>query len=65
MAVLTDPKLTIMIRDLGDTSRKESKTSDVEDGQAVSDASNGSLDPKVTITDSTGKQVAEGPMPFG
>ena len=24
-----------------------------------------SLDPKVTITDSSGKQIAEGPMPFG
>ena len=64
-AVLIDPKLTIMIRDLVDTERKETKTYDSGNGQTGSYETDASLDPTVTITNAAGKQVAEGVMPFG
>jgi hypothetical protein len=65
MAVLTDPKLTIMIRGLVDTERKETKTYDMGDGRTASYEANVSLDPTVTITNAAGEQVAQGVMPFG
>lgn len=65
MAVLTDPKLTIMIRGLVDTERKETKTYDLGGGRTGSYETNLSLDPTVTITNAAGKQVAQGVMPFG
>jgi hypothetical protein len=52
MAVLTDPKLDIMIRRLEDTSHQQN-------------GGNGSLDPQVIITRANGEKVAEGVMPFG
>jgi hypothetical protein len=52
MAVLTDPKLDIMIRRLEDTSHQEN-------------GGNVLLDPKVIITRANGEKVAEGVMPFG
>ena len=58
-AVLIDPVWNIMIRDLDDTTRKPAE------GNASTSRSFQSLDPLVTITDSAGKKVAEGPMPFG
>jgi hypothetical protein len=64
-AVLIDPKLTIMIRGLTDTSRMEEKTVDQGDGRTTTYKQPASLDPTVTITNGAGKQIAEGPMPFG
>jgi hypothetical protein len=64
-AVLIDPELTIMIRGLTDTSRKEDKTIEMGDGRTTTYKQPVSLDPTVTITNAAGKQIAEGPMPFG
>lgn len=67
-AVLIDPKLDIMIRRLTDTSRKEKKTIRQGTGKEAHEFTYEqpvSLDPIVTITDSAGKKVSEGPMPFG
>lgn len=63
--VLVDPKLGIMIRRLTDTSRKEEKTVDMGSGRTTTYKESVSLDPVVTITNAAGKQIAEGPMPFG
>ena len=62
MAVLTDPKLDIMIRRLEDTSRKQTKDAD---GKPLGYERNWSLDPTVIITRANGDKVAEGVMPFG
>lgn len=60
-AVLIDPKIDIMIRGLDDMTRKQiRKLSNLPSYEAPL-----SLDPTVTITDSSGNQVAGGPMPFG
>jgi hypothetical protein len=64
-AVLTDPVLDIMIRRLDDTSRKKKETVKLADGKETSYERKLSLDPVVTITDSSGKKVSEGEMPFG
>lgn len=67
-AVLVDPVLDIMIRGLADTSRKKKETIRYGEGKDVQETTYErplSLDPMVTITDSSGKTVAEGPMPFG
>jgi hypothetical protein len=61
-AVLTDPKLDIMIRGLEDTSRKQTKT---PDGRPLTYERNLSLDPTVLITRTNGERIAEGVMPFG
>jgi hypothetical protein len=61
-AVLVDPKLDFMIRDLEDTTRKQTKGAD---GKRLGYERNLSLDPKVLITRANGKKVAEGVMPFG
>ncbi len=63
--VLTDPILDIMIRGLNDTTRKQQKTYKSSDGKTHSYETHLALDPKVTITNSRGKRVAEGVMPFG
>ncbi len=63
--VLIDPKLTIMIRRLNHTGRMEEKTVDLGNGKTSTYKQQASLDPQVTITDASGKQIAEGPMPFG
>ena len=60
-AVLIDPVLDVMIRGLRDTTRH--KTRKLSGGESFEEPL--SLDPMVTITDSTGKKVAGGPMPFG
>lgn len=64
-AVLTDPGLGIMIRRLNDTGRNRKEILKFADGREQSYERPVSLDPKVTITNSSGKQVAEGKMPFG
>jgi hypothetical protein len=64
-AVLVDPACDIMIRGLADTSRKKKETYKTSDGKEQSYEQPLSLDPIVTITDAAGKNVAQGPMPFG
>jgi len=65
-AMLVDQKLDLMIRDIKDTTKKERELTYTDDqGNPVTVPSYASLDPKVTIKDSTGKQVASGTMPFG
>jgi hypothetical protein len=64
-AVLIDPACDFMIRNLFDSSRKEKKTDKLAGGKEHSYERDLSLDPIVTVTDSNGKKVAEGPMPFG
>lgn len=66
-AMLTDPTLGVMIRGMVDRSRKiqDRKLHD-ENGMAVIDYPEyASLEPVVTIKDSSGKEVASGKMPFG
>ncbi|MGA2797355.1 MAG: hypothetical protein ABSE63_07255 [Thermoguttaceae bacterium] len=64
-AVLVDPALDIMIRRLDDTRQKVKEEIELGNGKKEMREKNKSLDPMVTITDSSGKTVAEGPMPFG
>ena len=64
-AVLIDPVLDIMIRNLDDTTRTKKETIKYGDGQEVTNERPLSLDPLVTITNSAGKKVSEGVMPFG
>jgi hypothetical protein len=59
-AVLVDPVLNTMIRGLNDTSRKTTRKNG--DQTNTIDLP---LEPTVTITNSSGKKVAEGVMPFG
>ncbi|MGO8926842.1 MAG: hypothetical protein ACLQU3_08130 [Limisphaerales bacterium] len=61
-AVLVDPKLDMMIRNLDDTTRKQTKG---PDGQPLGYERQLSLDPQVVITRANGEKVAEGVMPFG
>jgi hypothetical protein len=60
--VLVDPKLDMMIRNLDDTTRKQSKGAD---GQPLGYERPLSLDPQVIITRANGEKVAEGVMPLG
>jgi hypothetical protein len=62
--VLTDPVLDIMIRNLDDAKATRKQTIKVGDREQTVERSV-SLDPTVTITDPSGKKVAEGVMPFG
>ncbi len=57
-AVLVDPVLDIMIRELSDTTRK-ARPDQTRSRNALS------LDPTVTVKRSNGEKVAEGVMPFG
>ena len=52
-AVLVDPKLDIMVRELNDLTQKDSR------------GTGKSLDPQVVITRGDGEVVAKGVMPFG
>jgi hypothetical protein len=54
-----------MIRRSTDASRMEGKTVEMGEGRTTTYEQSVSLDPVVTITDSAGKQIAEGPMLFG
>jgi hypothetical protein len=64
-AVLVDPVLDIMIRGLDDSGRTEKVPYKLPGGKEQSFQRPLSLDPKVTITNSSGKRVAEGKLPFG
>jgi len=64
-AVLVDPVLDIMIRGMVDTTRKQKETYKLPDGKEHTVERSLSLDPIVAITNSSGKKVAEGKMPFG
>jgi hypothetical protein len=67
-AVLIDAVLDIMIRGLIDTRQKVKEVIDQGDPgleRKVTREKDKSLDPVVTIADSSGKTVAEGTMPFG
>ncbi|MCR4415366.1 MAG: hypothetical protein NUV77_23390 [Thermoguttaceae bacterium] len=64
-AVLVDPTLDVMIRGLDDTRSKHKVTFKLADGKEHSYERSQSLDPVVTVTDSAGKTVSEGKMPFG
>jgi hypothetical protein len=63
--VLIDPKLDLMIRGLDDTSQKVNEELHFGDGETIMTKRDKSLDPSVVITDSAGKRLAEGVMPFG
>jgi hypothetical protein len=60
-AVLIDPVLDVMIRDL----RVDNPPQEKAEGQSPPRKQTTDLNPTVTITDSSGKTVAEGTMPFG
>ena len=64
-AVLVDPVLDIMIRGLDDSGRTGKQVFKLPGGKEQSLQRPLSLDPKVTITNSSGKRVAEGKLPFG
>ncbi len=64
-AVLIDPVLNTMIRELDDTSRKEPPRTDSAGRPETGPERDLSLAPVVAITDSSGKKVSEGKMPFG
>jgi hypothetical protein len=67
-AVLVDPKLDIMIRRLTDPSKTKKETVKYRVGKEMKEYTYErplSLDPTVTITNSAGKKVAEGVLPFG
>lgn len=67
-AVLVDPKLDIMIRRMDDPSKTKKETVKYRVGKEMKEYTYDkplSLDPTVTITNSAGKKVAEGVMPFG
>jgi hypothetical protein len=67
-AVLVDPKLDLMIRRLNDPSKTKKQTIKYRLGKQMKEYTYQqplSLDPTVTITNSAGKKVAEGVMPFG
>ena len=64
-ARMIDPKLNLLIRGLSDTTQKVSERTYRISGQTVTVPRYASLAPTVTITNSSGEQVAEGTMPFG
>jgi hypothetical protein len=64
--MLKIPDKGLMIGDLEDMSKKIGEMSMMgDDGKPVSIPRYASLDPTVVITNSSGKKVAEGKMPFG
>lgn len=64
-AVLIDPVLDIMIRDLDDTTRKEKEKTNLGNGQTTEFERTLSLAPTVTIANAGGKILYSGKMPFG
>ncbi len=64
-AVLVDPELDIMIRDLTDTAVEVEKEYTRSDGSKYTRKRKKSLDPTVVISRADGQVVAEGIMPFG
>lgn len=65
-ALLIDPKLDIMIRDIDETVRTETgESSSAESGRRAVTEQRKPLEPQVLITRANGEKVAEGVMPFG
>ena len=65
-ALLLDPSLDCIIRGLNDTSRKmQDRTNATESDESRTVGAYPSLVPQVSITNSAGKEVASGAMPFG
>jgi hypothetical protein len=64
-AMIKIPEKSLLITGLNDMSKKVGEMRWVEDGKPVTIPRYASLDPTVVITDSSGKKVAEGTMPFG
>ena len=65
-AAIVDPALDLLLRGVKDTTQKLSeRTYTDREGNKVTVPTYASLDPQVVITDSSGKQVAEGKIPFG
>ncbi len=64
-AVLVDPVLDVMIRSLSDARRTQKATFSLGNGAEINYGKDLSLDPLVAITDSAGKTVSQGEMPFG
>jgi hypothetical protein len=65
-AAIIDPELNLLVRGLDDTSQKiRERTYMISAGNPVTIPQYASLAPTVTITDASGKQVAQGTMPFG
>jgi hypothetical protein len=65
-ALLLDPKLDVMVRGLQDTAKKTGTRRTLSSsGEIVTLPRYASLDPIMTITNSSGKEVASGKMPFG
>ena len=66
--ILVDPKLDLMVRGLNDPKRTTKETLKYRVGKETREFTYNkvfSYDPTVTITNSSGKNVAEGVMPFG
>jgi hypothetical protein len=67
-AALIDPVCDIVFWEMDDTSRMEKEILKYDDGTGMKEHTEEkplSLAPLVTITDSAGKKIAEGAMPFG
>jgi hypothetical protein len=65
-AMIKIPDKGLMITGLEDMSKKVGEMKwTAEDGKQMTSPSYASLEPTVVITDSSGKQVAKGKMPFG
>lgn len=65
-ALLLDPSLDCIIRGLSSPSQKmQEQTDDAATGQARGQPVYTALVPRVSITNSAGREVARGPMPFG
>jgi len=64
-AVLVDPELDIMIRDLDDESERVEEVVEFADGETQLMTTSLSLEPRVIITRKNGEKLAEGDMPFG
>jgi hypothetical protein len=64
-ALLTEPSLGVMIAGLWDSSRKRGEIKIRDGAKEIALPDYERLDPTVVICDSSGKQVAEGKMPFG
>jgi len=65
-ALVLEPSLGSMIRGLYDTTQETgTRTTRNEQGESVSVPRYASLHPSVSITNSSGKEVANGRMPFG
>ena len=63
--MLAIPSKSMQLSGLTDTSNKIGKAKYMTDGKLQTVPRYASLEPEVTISDSTGKKVDSGKMPFG